>query len=427
MRKRGIDDSADTASGYGLHRDGAGTTVRGVTVRGRLTLIAVLAAGACGAIAASTWSQYLAMQALETRLIARRSIAPRDPDLTELLEYSQNLGLLIALAITGLVALVMICGFMLRSAVLVPLVELAQQLRRVAREGLAAGPIPIRGPREIARVAHDAELMRRALQAQARATRAAEDGLSQQAPLVVALRERQPAGIQRIGPALIASSLEPARGVIGGDWWQVVPWHERGVALLIGDVIGHGEQAALVAYALRTSLTGALASGTPATVLPQLGCQVLRGCHDSGVDLAAASCAVLLLDVQSAQLHWINAGHPAPIITSIDGSMHDCAPTGPWLTTFGGTWSMRSQQCTTQDVILAFTDGLTAHDMDTDSADGELGLRNAMRRSVQHWFASGAPYQDFGKVVDEVRRAMDTNPVGSRRDDLALIALTSHK
>jgi len=396
-------------------------------VRGRLTLIAALAAVAVGAIAAATWTQYLALQALEDRLVARRSIAPGDPVFGALLNHSQDLGLLIALAITGLTALVVLCGFLFRNTVLIPLVALAQQLRRVARDGLAAGPIEIRGPQEIARVARDAEVMRRALQTQGRATRAAEDGLHQQAPLVAALQDQRSAGVQRLGPLLVANNLQPARGVIGGDWWQVLPWQHHGVALLVGDVVGHDEQAALMAYALRATLTGALASGVPALSLPQLGCQVLRGCEDAGIELACSTCAVLLIDAPNDTVHWINAGHPAPLIASADGSVRECEATGPWLTTFGGAWSAQSLRITTQDVVLAFTDGLAIDASDTDTSTVELGLRNALTASVQTWFASGAATADFGTIIDAVLEAAQVEPVEPRRDDLALIALTSHR
>ncbi len=397
-----------------------------MTVRGRLTLIAALAAAICGAIAAATWSQYLTIRGLEAHLAVRRSIATGDRAFGDLLNQSQDLGLLITLAISGLAVLILLCGLVVRRAVLLPLVDLAQQLRRVAREGVGAKPIVIRGPAEITEVARDAEIMRRALQTQARATHAAEVGLAQQAPLVTAIRDQQSSGVEQVGPVLVASTLQPARGVIGGDWWQVLPWPERGAALLLGDVIGHGEQAALMAYALRTTLTGALVSGTPVSELPQLGCQVLRGCRGAGDDLAFATLAVLLVDAPVGTISWLNAGHPAPLITSRDGGWRDCDPTGPWLSTFGGTWSVMSQRITDQDVVVAYTDGLMANHTPSDGSLTDLGLRNAVRASVEHWFSSGASGVALGRMVTELRDAVCTVENGPQRDDLALIALTSH-
>ena len=404
-------------------------------MRGRLTLIAAVAAAVCGAVAASIWSQFLALQAVETHLAARRNPASTDPNIGDLLDYSQNLGLLITLATSTLVALMLICGLVLRNAVLVPLVDLAAQLRRVAAEGLTAAPIAIRAPQEIARVARDAEDMRRALQAQARATRAAEDGLLQQAPLVVAIREQQSPGVQRIGEILVASTSQPACGVVGGDWWQVVPWHEHGVALLVGDVVGHGERAALMAYALSTTLSGALLSGASLFNLAQLGCQVLRGCENNGTQLSFASCAVLLIDPPGKTMSWINAGHPAPLVTASNGAMHECDPTGPWLSAFGGTWSVQTRPFTDEDVVLVFTDGLTVGDAQFNSANsalvsGDSVLHSAVRTSVMHWFQSGALTDDFADLVRQVHDTVQSAHMDSgesRQDDRVLIALTSHR
>lgn len=397
-----------------------------MTVRGRLTLIAAFAAAICGAIAAATWSQYLTIQALEAHLAARRSIATGDRPFGELLNQSQDLGLLITLAMTGLAVLILLSGYVVRRAVLLPLVDLAQQLRRVAREGVSAKPIVIQGPAEITDVARDAEIMRRALQTQARAAQAAEIGLHQQAPLVTAIRDHLSTGVDQVGPVLVASTVQPARGVIGGDWWQVLPWPDRGAAVLVGDVIGHGEQAALMAYALRTALTGALVSGVPASELPHLGCQVLRGCRGTRDQLAFATFAVILFDAAAETISWLNAGHPAPLIASSDGALRDCDPTGPWLSTYGGTWSVTSQRVTQQDVVVAFTDGLTADHPPADGSLGDLGLRNAVRTSVEHWFTSGASGVALGRLVTELRDAVCTGDNGPQRDDLALIALTSH-
>lgn len=399
-----------------------------VTVRGRFTLLAAFAGLACGAIAAGTWSQFRAIRVLEARMIARRAIRPRDADFGDLLDQSQDLGLMIVMAITGLMTLVLICGLVLRSSLLQPLYRLGEDLQRVARQGLDATPIRIQGPTEIARVAADAETMRRALQLRAREAWAADAGLRQQAPLVHALRQPT-TSVHTVGNLLIAGSVHAASGAIGGDWWDVRAIDGARTAVIVGDVVGHDEHAALTRHALRVALLGALLDGQQLSALPALGCQVLHGCEGIGGDLSVASCVLMVIDSRRGTLTWINAGHPTPLWFTAGTSLRHCPPTGPWLTPYGGQWSALSRPFSIGDVLLAFTDGL----MDSrgeddrgedDRGEDELSVRNAFEQAAQRWQSSGDREVNFPQILSDVQSHVVSEQPGPHRDDISLIALT---
>ncbi|MFJ1566140.1 GAF domain-containing SpoIIE family protein phosphatase [Streptomyces erythrochromogenes] len=102
---------------------------------------------------------------------------------------------------------------------------------------------------------------------------------------------------------------------VGGDWYDVVEAGSGRLALVIGDVQGHGVAAAATMGQLRSAVRAfALAGSTPE--------QVVRGTNRLLIDLDPgqfASCCYVVLDPASGSALAVRAGHPQPLLRHPDG------------------------------------------------------------------------------------------------------------
>lgn len=117
---------------------------------------------------------------------------------------------------------------------------------------------------------------------------------------------RVPEGIE------IAARYVPAEGDLGGDWYDAFPLPDGRLALVIGDVVGHGLPSAVIMGRLRSALRSyALEHDDPAEVLRRLDQKI---CHFEPDQLAT----VLLGLAPPPYSEWTfsSAGHFAPIIAS---------------------------------------------------------------------------------------------------------------
>jgi anti-anti-sigma factor len=141
----------------------------------------------------------------------------------------------------------------------------------------------------------------------------------------------------------------------GGDWYDVLALDENRVAIVVGDVVGRGAEAAAVMGQLRTALATALLHGdSAAAALEHLDRMAAR------IPGAMASTVmVMILDLVTGELCWCRAGHPPPLLIGLEdvGYLIDGAggplgiqgrPPYPQATTRiePGTW------------LLLYTDGL---------------------------------------------------------------------
>lgn len=108
----------------------------------------------------------------------------------------------------------------------------------------------------------------------------------------------------------VAARYLPARDEVGGDWYDVFPVRGDGVAIVIGDVVGHGVRAAAVMAQLRIALRAyALDGYDPAAVLERLD-RLLQLSHRNSM----ATVVLAILDPSEGELRLASAGHPPPLI-----------------------------------------------------------------------------------------------------------------
>lgn len=101
---------------------------------------------------------------------------------------------------------------------------------------------------------------------------------------------------------------------VGGDWYDVVEAGD-GIALVIGDVQGHGVQAAATMGQLRSAVRAFALGDRPPD-------EVMSGTNRLLIDLDPgqfASCCYLRLDPATGRARVARAGHPPPLLRSPDG------------------------------------------------------------------------------------------------------------
>lgn len=116
----------------------------------------------------------------------------------------------------------------------------------------------------------------------------------------------------------IAVRYLPAVGTLNvcGDWYDVVDLSDASFAVAVGDVVGHGLEAATVMGMLRSALSAAIR----AVKEPALALEVL-GLYARSLEGALATTAIeVVVDTRRHRITYSNAGHPPPVLLDPDGS-----------------------------------------------------------------------------------------------------------
>jgi len=230
------------------------------------------------------------------------------------------------------------------------------------------------------------------------------------------LPDRLPAiaGYQLAGRYLPASS----RAEVGGDWYDAFARQDGCVALVIGDVAGHGIKAASVMGQLRTGLRAyaLLEDQDPASCLMLLS-RLLEANGDDEEPHFATAC-LALLDPVTGMYRVASAGHLPAAIRHADGTVrfiHGCGgpplgvdPAAPVTEDFG--------QLDPGSALVLFTDGLI-EDRHRSLDDGFNQLAAALTK------AAGGADDLCDRVVHDM--------LSSRHQDddiavLVLLRLPSH-
>ncbi len=207
----------------------------------------------------------------------------------------------------------------------------------------------------------------------------------------------------RVGGLAVSVAYRPAEGpAAGGDFYDVfVP--ERGkIAIILGDVTGHGHgaltQAALTRYTLRAYLQTGL---EPRAALALAG-RVLADRTLEGL----ATVAVGVYDAREGRLTYAGAGHPAPILHGLQTRepLTICAsPPLGWTVPTGRRQTIVSLP--PGAVACFFSDGL----IEARCKHGLLG-----RERLSEIVAALGPRPDAAKLLARVRKAALSTP-----DDMA--------
>ncbi|MFH8336683.1 SpoIIE family protein phosphatase [Streptomyces sp. AM6-12] len=208
--------------------------------------------------------------------------------------------------------------------------------------------------------------------------------------------------------------LPGTRGLeVGGDWYDVVESGD-GLALVIGDVQGHGVQAAATMGQLRSAVRAFALGDRPPD-------EVLSGTNHLLIGLDPgqfASCCCLRLDPATGRTLIARAGHPPPLLLSPGGRTRPLdVPGGVVLGVDPGARYPVTELVLEPDAILAlYTDGLVER-AGADIDDGIAELRAALDR------AGAAARRRDGLTLSGVadRLTAAARHADARPDDVALL------
>lgn len=154
----------------------------------------------------------------------------------------------------------------------------------------------------------------------------------------------------------VATYLRPHQGTgSGGDVLAVVPLRQGKLAVVVGDVMGHGPAAAGTARLMRLAAQRLVTRNVePADILDCLDAELARLAPDQIMTLL-----VCIIDTWHEELRLANAGHPPVIIVHEDGTAEqNLSSSGLILGAGGGVRETITLPFGASDTLLAFTDGV---------------------------------------------------------------------
>jgi serine phosphatase RsbU (regulator of sigma subunit)/CHASE3 domain sensor protein/anti-sigma regulatory factor (Ser/Thr protein kinase) len=168
-------------------------------------------------------------------------------------------------------------------------------------------------------------------------------------------------------------------GSIGGDWYDVFRISEHSVGISIGDVAGHGLQAAALMGSTRQAIrTVAYIDDNPATVVSQVNRALCRS--EDGIMVTALFATFDLLD---GSLRYCLAGHPAPIVVRTDGSVGTLEGKGLALGVDAtAEFESYEAQLEVGSALVLFTDGLV--EAERDYLKGMADLERAVEEEYRN-------------------------------------------
>jgi PAS domain S-box-containing protein len=225
-----------------------------------------------------------------------------------------------------------------------------------------------------------------------------------------------PAALPRIaGMAVAGEYLAAGEGIeVGGDFYDVFALGGDAWALVIGDVVGKGPEAAVLTALARYTLR-ALGdrSPSPGGTLALLNEQLLRPAAEERL-LSAVLARVELRPEGGARLVVASGGHPPPVLLRADGSAEPIAAAGLLLGVDDrAVGEDRELALAAGDTLVLYTDGVTEarHDR-TLTAD-------ALAAELARLAPSGP-----GEVARAVVAVARERAGGPLRDDLAVLVAT---
>ncbi|MGW2740958.1 SpoIIE family protein phosphatase [Streptomyces sp. NPDC001450] len=227
-------------------------------------------------------------------------------------------------------------------------------------------------------------------------------------------RSLLPRGLPVQDAVEVAHRYLPAQAGVGGDWFDIIPLSGSRVALVVGDVVGHGVHAATTMGRLRTAVHNFSALDlSPEELLTHLDDLVGRLDADSGGNggIIGATCLYAVYDPVSRRCTFARAGHPPPALVLPDGTVDFVdVPAGPPLGLGGLPFEPYETEVPEGSRIVLYTDGLIeqrGQDLDT-----RLGL---LRRALAATRPpADSPEETCGAVLDAL---LPAHP----GDDIALL------
>jgi serine phosphatase RsbU (regulator of sigma subunit)/anti-sigma regulatory factor (Ser/Thr protein kinase)/anti-anti-sigma regulatory factor len=139
----------------------------------------------------------------------------------------------------------------------------------------------------------------------------------------------------------------------GGDWFDAIPLGDR-LVLVVGDVVGHGVEAAAVMSQLRTALRMQISQGH--TIAEAL--EAVDRFHEHVPGSNSATLCVGSLDYATGEFQYCTAGHPPPLLVTAAATARYVEPSGAGPLGSRVGFPLRTEVLDIGDSILFYSDGL---------------------------------------------------------------------
>lgn len=211
---------------------------------------------------------------------------------------------------------------------------------------------------------------------------------------------------------------------LGGDWYDLIPLSGARVALVVGEVPGHGIDAAAAMGRLRTAVrTLAAIDLPPEEVLAHLDDLASRLARDEGDGESGdfpgrsvgSGCLYVVYDPVDGQCTMAAAGHPAPAVVAPDGTVTFVdLPQGPALGVGGPPFEAVELSLAEGSTLALHTDGLLAGGEPVPDGTDRERLRQALQgattalepscRAVVDMLVPARPYDDVALLMARTKR-----------------------
>ena len=202
-----------------------------------------------------------------------------------------------------------------------------------------------------------------------------------------------------------------AANQVGGDYYDYVELRDGRIAVVLGDVSGHGVGAALVMAKLSGEVRFDLASAP--TAAEALNCINTSFCR-SGWEDRFVTFVIVVLDPASHELTVANAGHMAPLLRTTSGKVTPLGEEASGVV-LGVSVDYPYEQTTHKlnpgDVLMLYTDGIS-------EAMNESGDLYTIDRLTRQLALPVKELPDIGRqILSDVKRFVGTR---SQSDDMCL-------
>ncbi|MDT0265544.1 SpoIIE family protein phosphatase [Streptomyces sp. DSM 44915] len=234
-------------------------------------------------------------------------------------------------------------------------------------------------------------------------------------------RSLLPRRLPKLAAVDVASRYLPADSAmgVGGDWFDVIPLSGARVALVVGDVVGHGVHASATMGRLRSTVrTLADIDLPPDELLTHLDDVVIRlrfetepadAGRESPTGGFGATCLYAVYDPVSRHCTVARAGHPAPVLVRPSGTAEVLElPAGPPLGLGGLPFESAELDLPEETLLALYTNGLVESRGSRDPDRGFDELRRVLSR----------PNGSLEELCDTV---LDTVLAEQPTDDVALL------
>ncbi|MGW0881661.1 SpoIIE family protein phosphatase [Streptomyces sp. NPDC002671] len=203
----------------------------------------------------------------------------------------------------------------------------------------------------------------------------------QQSAALTLQRSLLPSAASDLPAVEVACRYLPASGEpgIGGDWFDVIPLSGARVALVVGDVVGHGIHAAASMGRLRAAARTLASLDLEADevvarlddLVSLLATELEANTDGSAIEqVLGATCLYAVYDPVSQHCSLARAGHPAPMVSTPDGEVTVLdLPGGPPLGLGGLPFETYDLDLPEGSLLALYTNGLLeARNGDIDAA-----------------------------------------------------------